>query len=76
VREILMKLRDCLESDQEILFGNEHRQGDPMHFWADTTKINGLGWFPRKNIDSGIEEYVSWYQASGEVKYGIGKKTD
>jgi UDP-glucose 4-epimerase len=43
-----------------VVFNNKVREGDPLYWCADISKIRALGYSPVTGIDKGIEEYIKW----------------
>ena len=44
----------------EIEFSGRNRQGDPINWQADISRIKAEGVVPQINIEQGISEYISW----------------
>lgn len=44
----------------EIEFNGCVRQGDPINWWADISRIKAEGFVPQISIEQGISEYISW----------------
>lgn len=44
----------------EIEFSGRNRQGDPINWQADISRIKAEGFVPQINIEQGISEYISW----------------
>jgi nucleoside-diphosphate-sugar epimerase len=65
VKEILCMLSHEIGLSVEILMGNENKQGDPRHYWADITRLQKLGWAPQHKIKAGLREYVEWFRCYG-----------
>jgi UDP-glucose 4-epimerase len=62
IKSILTVLANLLKSNQTLRFNNINREGDPKHYWADIAAANNFGWQPKIQIESGLEEYVSWFK--------------
>ncbi len=67
VRKILSMLSNELETNVDILMGNENKPGDPKHYWADIAKVQKLGWAPRVKTEDGLREYVQWFKSYQQV---------
>jgi UDP-glucose 4-epimerase len=65
VKEILCMLSHEIGLSVEILMGNENKQGDPRHYWADITRLQKLGWAPQHMLKAGLREYVEWFRSYG-----------
>lgn len=50
------------------IISQEYRFGDTRHTISSWQKIGKLGWCPKENIDSIINEYVEWVTLQPEVK--------
>lgn len=46
--------------NSDILFNGVVREGDPLNWKADITKLKKLGYKPRVDIETGIKRYVEW----------------
>ena len=60
VREILMLLRNELNSPALITFNGEMKPGDPRFYHADVSMLDQLGFRPRVLLSSGISRYANW----------------
>lgn len=47
-------------SSDSIKFSGHVREGEPIRWQADITKIKKLGYTPSISFESGIQEYVNW----------------
>lgn len=47
---------------ENIAFNGYCRQGDPINWRADISRIRSLGYMESKNMESGLQEYVCWAQ--------------
>lgn len=61
IRDVLSQLFKELKCNKDIVFNSVYRAGDPMHYQADITKANLLGWYPNVNLEQGIKKYVEWF---------------
>lgn len=43
-------------------FGGEVNEGNPVHYWADISRLKKWGWKPEKSLSCGIRDYVRWYK--------------
>lgn len=43
-----------------IEFNGAEREGDPINWRADVTKLEGLGYVPSVSIEDGVARYVDW----------------
>ena len=63
IKQILVMLKDKLNSSVSIEFNNEVRKGDPRYYLADIGLAKSLGWFPETCIEDGIEKYANWFMS-------------
>ncbi len=51
----------CIGLNNNIIsFNNINREGDPLNWRADISKLNSLGYSKSVNIESGLLDYVNW----------------
>lgn len=60
VVDIFYKLID----KTDYKFGGEERQGDPLNWKADITKLSSYGFRPKIGINKGLNEYFIWLSAN------------
>ncbi len=64
LRETIFKIRDLVDPAGELGFGEiPYRTDQVMVLKADVTRLQSLGWRPRVDLQSGLQEVVSWYDA-------------
>ncbi len=63
IREIADLFETHYGNNKKIDFSREIRKGDPLNWRADVSKINGLGFYPAKNLEQGMQEYITWFGA-------------
>ena len=62
LRETLLKLRDLVDLNGNIVFGAvPYRPDQVMILQADVRRLTDLGWRPQVAIDDGLRETVEWY---------------
>lgn len=49
-----------VDSDNKIVFNHRIREGDPLNWRADITRIQALGYKKTVEMADGIQEYYSW----------------
>lgn len=59
VSEYFLKL---LGFNRQILFDGVNKQGYPLFWVADITKINNIGFQPRIGIEDGLKSYAEWIE--------------
>ena len=60
---LLDKLAKLLDSRQSLRFNGETRLGDPLHYQADISNARSIGWTPEVDLNTGIQEYITWYRS-------------
>jgi GDP-L-fucose synthase len=60
IKELALLIKDCIGYEGELFFNSEYPDGTPQKL-LDTSKINDLGWFPRKELADGIREVYFEY---------------
>ena len=43
-----------------VSFTNEVKPGDPSNWWADISRLRGLGFHPSVSLEQGLGNYVKW----------------
>lgn len=66
IRDVAMLFVQELNKNLILNFNNLKRDGDPLNWKADVSKIEKLGFARKMNIDNGIKKYISWLK---EKKY-------
>ena len=74
IREIAEVVKRTVGYEGEVLFDASKPDGAPRKL-VDTTRLAGLGWKPRTNLEDGVAKAYAWYllsphaaRATGEVK--------
>lgn len=62
VNYVANKIVSQLDKKINIVFNNQVRIGDPLNWLADLSKIKGLGFKNKIDIDTGIEQYCNWFK--------------
>ncbi len=62
INKVVNLIKKYFEKDIEINFNGETKEGDPIYFWADTSKASDLGWKPKVNLETGLENYVKFFK--------------
>ena len=63
INEIIAILSENLEKTVKVEFNGVVKEGDPLHFWADTAKLKSLDWKPLINVVDGIKDYVQYFKS-------------
>jgi dTDP-glucose 4,6-dehydratase len=62
-RELTNMILRCLDKPERLIRPVEGlRPGHDQRYAVDTGRIRALGWAPRLDLHSGIEETVAWYR--------------
>lgn len=62
VNEILTMIGECWNPTLRPEFTGNKRQGDPMHYLADVTRLRSWGFKPRMEMAKAVKAYVDWYK--------------
>jgi UDP-glucose 4-epimerase len=54
--------------NEYILFNGHVREGDPLNWKADISKLKFLGYQPSVSIEEGIENYIVWLKSEANDK--------
>lgn len=61
----LMHFIDCISNElgreADVVLAPRH-PADTLETWSDTTKLRGLGYQPRVNIEEGVAAFIRWYK--------------
>lgn len=64
ISRIMMK---ALDINREIVFNQMTRKGDPLNWEADVTRLFSMGYRPKMDIETGINNYVLWLRENALV---------
>jgi len=56
------RLLSLCGADESSIDYVEDRLGHDRRYSVDTSRIEALGWFPRRGLDEGLAETVAWYR--------------
>lgn len=45
---------------KEVYFSKNSKQGDPLYWRADVTKLTDMGYRPSHTLENGLEKYYTW----------------
>ncbi|MCL2051997.1 MAG: NAD-dependent epimerase/dehydratase family protein [Lachnospiraceae bacterium] len=67
----ILKAAECFAhhmqlANTDISFSGEVREGDPLNWCADITKISALGYKKSISFDKGISDYIKWLNENKE----------
>jgi GDP-L-fucose synthase len=60
IKDLALLIKDCIGFEGDLFFNSDYPDGTPQKL-LDTTKINDLGWFPKKALAEGLREVYSEY---------------
>lgn len=63
IKELATLVIDALEYDLQPQFNGNIRQGDPLNWQADISKIQNLGFEPSVSLEKGVKNFVNWCKA-------------
>lgn len=67
VREYARQVLQRIPSAQEVRVSGEYRRGDNRHSVSSIEKLKTLGWRPRYNLDTILDDFVSWIESIGGI---------
>ncbi len=56
-----------LGSPVELTFPGEYRRGDNRHSVSSIEKLRALGWEPRRNLSTILDDFLEWVEKSGGI---------
>lgn len=62
VAHTLEQLRLSLGSETRIVFNGQLKAGDPLHYHADMTEADRLGWQPSIALEDGLRDFAQWFK--------------
>jgi len=60
IQDLASKLLNALDVTSSISFDGTVRQGDPMRWQADISRLSKLGFCPRISLAEGTRDYTRW----------------
>jgi UDP-glucose 4-epimerase len=67
IQEVVSIFLSNFDEKKEIVFGGQVREGDPVNWQADISKLKRLGYAPKYSIEEGLKNYYNWLQAKGYI---------
>jgi dTDP-glucose 4,6-dehydratase/UDP-glucose 4-epimerase len=55
--------RKHLDTAVDITFNNQVKEGDPLNWRADISKLTDMGYRPKVSLEDGIESYIRWVKS-------------
>jgi dTDP-glucose 4,6-dehydratase len=66
--EITHKILSLMKKPESLIEFVEDRKGHDLRYAIDSTKIqNQLGWFPKIDFESGLENTINWYYMNKSI---------
>lgn len=60
IEEIAQIFSSNIKDKPNVKFSNKSKQGDPLRWKADISKLKNIGYKQTVNIEEGIIEYINW----------------
>ena len=71
VVEYARLVRDKIGNQVEFRIPGEYRTGDNRHSVSSISKLQGLGWNPKKNLSDILDDFLNWIQQTGGIPHQI-----
>lgn len=65
IKDIAKMARNEISAYSQLNFKGCNRQGDPLNWEADISKIKKIGYVPSKSLSEGIKNYMTWLKEEG-----------
>ncbi|MDZ4710684.1 MAG: NAD-dependent epimerase/dehydratase family protein [Saprospiraceae bacterium] len=62
IQDIAKIFENYYGGEKSIHFSKEVRNGDPLNWRADISKIKSLGFRPSIRLEEGVKQYIQWFQ--------------
>ena len=60
-------IRKKLSSNIEFEFSGEYRRGDNRHSVSDVDNLKSLGWSPKRDLSTILDDFLAWVEAIGGI---------
>ena len=67
VLEYANLVRKRLSSNVELDFSGEYRRGDNRHSVSNVDKLRSLGWSPKGNLATILDDFIAWVESIGGI---------
>ncbi|MNS01492.1 GDP-6-deoxy-D-mannose reductase [compost metagenome] len=67
IRDLIGLIQSACNVEKRIDFSGEIRQGDPLNWQADISRLARLGFRPRMDLPTGVDHFCRWYLGKHEV---------
>ncbi len=61
IRQIASIFENYFPGNKTIRFSGSTKEGDPVNWLADISKINALGFEPQHLLETEVKKYIDWY---------------
>lgn len=61
--ELAASLKKYLKSTKEVCFSGKLREGDPLYWQADISRLSVTGFSQSISLEDGLKDYSSWFSA-------------
>lgn len=61
IKEVATIFENSFGNNTKINFNGETKLGDPVNWRAEISKINKLGFTPATNFETGVLDYIKWF---------------
>ncbi|CAA9457239.1 MAG: UDP-glucose 4-epimerase [uncultured Rubrobacteraceae bacterium] len=68
IRKVAQMVSEALEVSIEPVTRGEFRPGEMRHLTSDISRIRKTGYEPAVDLGQGIERYIDWIRAQGDVR--------
>ncbi len=60
VNELAVKMLRHINDKLQVKYAGKNREGDPLHYQADITRLQQTGFSITRDLDAGLAEYSRW----------------
>lgn len=60
-------VRSKLSSDIKLNFPGEYRRGDNRHSVSSVDKLRSLGWSPKRDLSTILDDFITWVESIGGI---------
>lgn len=60
-------VRNKLSSNIELDFSGEYRRGDNRHSVSNVAKLKSLGWSPKRDLATILDDFLAWIESIGGI---------
>jgi len=67
IKDVVAEFISNFNEDKKVVFGGQVREGDPINWKADISKLVGLGYVPKYSLSEGLKNYYNWLLTKGYI---------